>query len=88
MGQRHISTTKGIGGNIHVARHKYEEGFALSLVCQGAVPVLILLHVIGRADIAGPSNHNIPKLLHFLQLPLQFLREGFQGRQLHPFFIR
>ena len=43
--------------------------------------------VIGRADIAGPDNQNIIKLLHFLQLQLYFLRKGVQGQQLRPFFI-
>ena len=81
MGQRHVWTTRGIGGNIHVARHKYGEGFALSLVCQGAIPVPMLPPIIGSADIVGPNNHNILKILHFLQLPLYFLREGVQGRQ-------
>ena len=88
MGQGHISTTRGIGGNIHVPRHKYGDGFALSLVCQGAILVPVLPPVIGCADIASPDNHSILKLLHFLQLPLYFLPEGVQGRQLHPLFIR
>ena len=35
MGQGHISTTRGSGGNIHVTRHKYGEGFAPVLCVKG-----------------------------------------------------
>ena len=76
MGEGHISTTRGIGGKIHVARYKYGVAFALSLVCQGAIAVPMLLLVIGCVDTSGLDNNIILKLLHFLQLPLYFLRKG------------
>ena len=72
----------------HCTAQMRRERFALSLVCQGAIPVRILPPASRSAHVAGPNNHNILKVLDFLRPPLYFVPEGVQGQHLHPFFIR